>query len=87
MSAVADLLAELVRFPTQQGNAQRGPGNERALCEHLAPLLRARGADEIVVENAVRTDGSPLRYNQADTYLPDLLICRPELTERVLDAI
>jgi acetylornithine deacetylase len=59
MSAVADLLAELVRFPTQQGNAQRGPGDERALCEHLAPLLRARGADDVIVESSVRTDGSP----------------------------
>ncbi|MBX7068021.1 MAG: 3'(2'),5'-bisphosphate nucleotidase CysQ [Microthrixaceae bacterium] len=25
-----------------------------------------------------RLDGSPLRYNNADPYLPDLLICRPE---------
>ena len=33
-----------------------------------------------------RADGSPLRYNQPDTYLPDLLICRPELAERVLAA-
>ena len=32
-----------------------------------------------------RADGSPLVYNQADTYLPDLLICRPELAKRVLD--
>ena len=31
-----------------------------------------------------RIDGSPLVYNQADTYLPDLLICRPEWAERVL---
>lgn len=31
-----------------------------------------------------RIDGSPLAYNQADTYLPDLLICRPEWAERVL---
>jgi 3'(2'), 5'-bisphosphate nucleotidase len=31
-----------------------------------------------------RLDGSPLRYNQADPWLPDLLICRPELAERVL---
>lgn len=31
-----------------------------------------------------RIDGSPLVYNQADTYMPDLLICRPELSERVL---
>lgn len=34
-----------------------------------------------------RLDGSPLRYNQSDTYLPDLLICRPEVAERVLNAI
>jgi 3'(2'), 5'-bisphosphate nucleotidase len=34
-----------------------------------------------------RLDGSPLRYNQPDPYLPDLLVCRPELAERVLSAI
>ena len=34
-----------------------------------------------------RIDGSPLRYNREDTYLPDLLICRPEWTEQVLDFI
>lgn len=31
-----------------------------------------------------RIDGSPLRYNQADTYLPDLLICRAELADEAL---
>jgi 3'(2'), 5'-bisphosphate nucleotidase len=31
-----------------------------------------------------RLDGSPLVYNQADPYLPDLLICRPELAEPVI---
>jgi len=31
-----------------------------------------------------RADGSPLRYNNADPYLPDLLICRPELAEQVM---
>lgn len=31
-----------------------------------------------------RIDGSPLVYNRADTYMPDLLICRPELAKRVL---
>ncbi|MBX7495179.1 3'(2'),5'-bisphosphate nucleotidase CysQ [Qipengyuania sp. 6B39] len=34
--------------------------------------------------HASRVDGSPLTYNQADTYMPDLLICRPEWAERVL---
>ena len=34
-----------------------------------------------------RIDGSPLLYNQQDTYLPDLLICRPELAEEALDLV
>lgn len=31
-----------------------------------------------------RVDGSPMRYNQEDVYLPDLLICRKELADQVL---
>jgi 3'(2'), 5'-bisphosphate nucleotidase len=31
-----------------------------------------------------RADGSPLVYNNADPYLPDLLICRPEWAAQVL---
>lgn len=31
-----------------------------------------------------RIDGSPLVYNQRDTFMPDLLICRPEHAEKVL---
>jgi 3'(2'), 5'-bisphosphate nucleotidase len=34
-----------------------------------------------------RLDGSPLIYNNADPYLPDLLICRPELAEASLQAL
>ncbi|KRA80790.1 3'(2'),5'-bisphosphate nucleotidase CysQ [Altererythrobacter sp. Root672] len=34
-----------------------------------------------------RIDGSPLVYNNADTYLPDLLICRPEYAEQVLEIV
>ena len=37
--------------------------------------------------HCTRIDGSPLIYNQADPYMPDLLICRPELAERVLSQI
>ena len=33
-----------------------------------------------------RLDGSPLAYNQPDPYLPDLLICRPELAGQVIAA-
>jgi len=31
-----------------------------------------------------RVDGSPMRYNNENPYLPDLLICRPELAEQAL---
>ena len=34
--------------------------------------------------HASRIDGSPLVYNNADTYMPDLLICRTEWAEQVL---
>ena len=34
-----------------------------------------------------RIDGRPLVYNQADTYMPDLLICRQEHAEQVLAEI
>jgi len=34
-----------------------------------------------------RLDGSPMRYNAEDGYLPDLLICRMELVEAAKEAI
>ena len=37
--------------------------------------------------HASRLDGTPLRYNQLDPYLPDFLMCRPETASTLLDAI
>lgn len=37
--------------------------------------------------HASRLDGSPLVYNRPDPYLPDLVICRAELTGALLDAL
>jgi 3'(2'), 5'-bisphosphate nucleotidase len=37
--------------------------------------------------HASRLDGSPLRYNQHDPYLPDFVMCRAELAPILLDAI
>jgi 3'(2'), 5'-bisphosphate nucleotidase len=34
-----------------------------------------------------RADGTPLVYNRADPWLPDLLICRPELADDCLAAL
>ncbi len=37
--------------------------------------------------HASRIDGSPLRYNQPDPLLPDLLVCRAELAADILGAL
>jgi 3'(2'), 5'-bisphosphate nucleotidase len=37
--------------------------------------------------HASRIDGSPLVYNEADTWLPDFFVCRPEYTDAILHAI
>jgi 3'(2'), 5'-bisphosphate nucleotidase len=51
--------------------------------DSAAPVAVARAAGL----HCSRVDGSPLVYNQADTLLPDLVICRPELAEGVLAAL
>ena len=50
--------------------------------DSAAPVAVARAAGL----HASRLDGTPLLYNRPDPYLPDLLICRPELAERVIEA-
>jgi len=74
MSSVSELLAELVAFPTQQAGGEGGAGDERKLCEHLAPKLRALGADDVVVEHATRSDGSAGAYVFARWGTPRRLI-------------
>jgi len=48
--------------------------------DNCAPVAVAQAAGLHVS----RADGSPLCYNCTNPYLPDLLICRPELAEEVL---
>jgi 3'(2'), 5'-bisphosphate nucleotidase len=50
--------------------------------DSAAPVAVARAAGL----HTSRLDGSPLRYNEPETSLPDLLICRPELAGRVIAA-
>ena len=50
--------------------------------DSAAPVAVAHAAGVV----ATRLDGSPLRYNQPHPYLPDLIVCRPELAEQVLTA-
>ena len=51
--------------------------------DSAAPVAVARAAGL----HASRIDGSPLRYNQADPWVPDILICPIELSLRLLSAI
>ncbi|MDB4957785.1 MAG: peptidase [Myxococcales bacterium] len=62
MSRAAEILAELVAIPTHQAGPDGSSGDERRICDHLAPLLRARGADEVTIGEAPRTDGRPGAY-------------------------
>jgi len=51
--------------------------------DSAAPVAVARAAGL----HTSRLDGSPLVYNAPDAWLPDLVVCRPELAERVLAAV
>jgi 3'(2'), 5'-bisphosphate nucleotidase len=51
--------------------------------DSAAPVAVARAAGL----HTSRLDGSPLAYNQPDPWLPDLLVCRTELADRLLDAL
>jgi 3'(2'), 5'-bisphosphate nucleotidase len=47
--------------------------------DSAAPVVVARAAGLFTS----RADGAPLAYNQEDVWLPDLLVCRPELADLV----
>lgn len=51
--------------------------------DSCAPVAVARAAGL----HCSRIDGSPLVYNNADPYLPDLLICRVEWADRCLEIL
>ncbi|MFC7360819.1 3'(2'),5'-bisphosphate nucleotidase CysQ [Nocardioides astragali] len=51
--------------------------------DNAAPVAVARAAGL----HCSRVDGSPLVYNADDTSLPDLIVCRPELAEQIVDFV
>jgi 3'(2'), 5'-bisphosphate nucleotidase len=51
--------------------------------DSAAPVAVARAAGL----HTSRLDGAPLRYNQPDPYLPDLVVCRPELAQELLGVL
>ncbi len=48
--------------------------------DNAAPVAVARAAGLF----CSRVDGTELRYNQDDVSLPDLIVCRPELSEQIV---
>ena len=51
--------------------------------DNAAPVAVARAAGLF----CSRVDGADLRYNQDDVSLPDLIVCRPELSAQILDFV
>ena len=51
--------------------------------DNAAPVAVARAAGL----HCSRVEGAPLLYNEEDTSLPDLLVCRPELSEQILEFV
>lgn len=51
--------------------------------DSAAPVAIAAAAGLFVS----RLDGSPLTYNHADPYLPDLVVARPEMAERLIECL
>jgi len=51
--------------------------------DNAAPVAVARAAGL----HCSRIDGSPLEYNQDDVSLPDLIVCRVELADRIVDFV
>ncbi len=51
--------------------------------DSAAPVAVARSAGL----HTSRIDGSPLLYNQAEVWLPDLVVCRPELADAILEYV
>ena len=91
--AVAEVLgAELVPMGSAGAKAMAVVRGEAEIYLHTGGQYEWDSCAPVAVARAhglhvSRADGSPLVYNQPDTYMPDLLICRPEWAARVLAAM
>jgi 3'(2'), 5'-bisphosphate nucleotidase len=88
----AALGAELVAMGSAGAKAMAVVRGEAEVYAHAGGQYEWDSAAPVAVAAAAglhvsRLDGSPLRYNQPDVWLPDLLICRPELADTVLGAL
>ena len=91
--AVAEMLGgELVPMGSAGAKAMAVVRGEADIYLHSGGQYEWDSCAPVAVASAFglhcsRIDGSPLVYNQSDTYMPDLLICRPEWAQKVLEAV
>jgi 3'(2'), 5'-bisphosphate nucleotidase len=89
---VAALHAELVPMGSAGAKAMAVVLGDADIYAHAGGQYEWDSAAPVAVAASAglhvsRLDGSPLRYNRRDAWLPDLLICRPDLAQPVLDAL
>jgi 3'(2'), 5'-bisphosphate nucleotidase len=91
--AVADILgAELVPMGSAGAKAMAVVRGEADIYLHTGGQYEWDNCAPVAVAQAAglhcsRVDGSPMRYNAPDPYLPDLLICRAELVDPIMAAL
>jgi 3'(2'), 5'-bisphosphate nucleotidase len=83
---------DAVRLGSAGAKAMAVVMGEADLYVHDGGMYQWDSAAPVAVAEAAgfhvsRVDGSPLVYNARDPWLPDLLICRPELAEPALQAL
>jgi 3'(2'), 5'-bisphosphate nucleotidase len=87
-----ELGCEAVRLGSAGAKAMAVVAAEADIYVHDGGMYQWDSAAPTAVAEAAglhvsRIDGSPLVYNDRDPWLPDLIVCRPELAEPVLDAL
>jgi 3'(2'), 5'-bisphosphate nucleotidase len=83
--------ADAIRLGSAGAKAMAVVMGEADIYAHAGGMYEWDSAAPIAVSAAAglhvsRIDGSPLVYNQPDPWMPDLLICRPELAATALAA-
>ena len=84
--------AEAVRLGSAGAKAMAVVSGEADIYVHDGGMYQWDSAAPAAVAQAAglhvsRIDGSPMVFNEPDPWLPDLLICRPELAEPALKAL
>jgi 3'(2'), 5'-bisphosphate nucleotidase len=88
----ANLNADLVPCGSAGAKAATVIGGENDVYLHSGGFYEWDTAAPVAVARAngfhvSRIDGSPVRYNQEDPLLPDILVCRPAIADLLLNAI